>query len=126
MIMKKSKSKKSKKKDPLDGKVLCPKVGHEAQFAKAFDEMVSVAKGSLGWDGMSDVFASIGAFGDDPKEIKKLLQDVYLSNLYDHGDWVLPEEAEKRRQTYEVLYGKNAPEKVKKAEEKQEVKPTSS
>lgn len=101
----------------LEGKVLVPKVGQEDLFYEALGSANKIATSSLGWRGMAEMFHKLG-----PKElgfnmpkdltneqqidtIEQYLKDIYLRTINEHGEWLTEEEALKRKQSTEILYG---------------------
>jgi len=98
-----------------DNQRLVPKPGKTKEFLKAFENMNKIANGVLGWDGQAEIMYEAGFYehlgikkGSKAKvvpKIKKMLQDSYLTELYEHGEWLPKEEAEKRVAAELVLFG---------------------
>jgi len=102
-------------------------VGHEDKFHKAIESATAIAQGKLGWDGHAEIMLKIGGIGlitggainPDPKwteqehkdAIKELLQNMHLQEIYEHGEWLTEEEAIKRKNSTEVLFGDTTTEK---------------
>ena len=114
-------AKKTKEKDPLEGLVLVPKPGKEAEFEEAFKQAAQIGHGALGWQGQAEMMVELGL----DKELKlrgtkkaritqmrRHLQSIFLETIYKHGDWVTPEEADKRRKSLTTLFGKQDEDKV--------------
>lgn len=97
--------------------VLVPKFGQEKQFYKALSEMSKVATGTLGWKGQAEMMIDLdltkalevklkGNKEEKTKQMIEHLQQSFLSSIYEHGEWVSKEEANKRKISRKVLYGK--------------------
>lgn len=105
--------------EEIRDKVLVAKFGKEMDFFKAMQQAHMIAHGSLGWQGHAELMYELGAFEaltgkkPDPKwtkeetiaVLKELVQQAHLQSIMDHAEWVTREEAEKRRQAQEVLFG---------------------
>ena len=102
--------------------ILVPKAGQTANFTKAFNDMVTIAQGKLGWRGQAEMMVKIGVhdslgikFDTNLTEeeliqaVEHQLQQCFLQDLYEYGEWLPPEEAKKRLLAEEVLYGKTEP-----------------
>lgn len=96
--------------DELAGKVLVAKVGvaHE-DFINKLNEGIKIAQGPLGWRGHAELLHSLDAIpelkGMTVEEVESFVKQAYLQGLYEVAEWIPEEEAEKRRQTTETLYG---------------------
>lgn len=96
---------------------LVPKPGKTKEFLIAMANMERMGKSSIGWEGHASLLYEIGAadaIANLPKnltkteaiaQLKQLLIDSYLSTLYEHGEWLPKEQAEKRVAAEMVLFG---------------------
>jgi hypothetical protein len=113
-------AKRKSKKDPLEGKVLVPKVGKEAEFFTKFEEIKKIANGSLGWTGQAEMMYDIlGKAGLQDflgiklkarkkenllKEIELLLKESFYHTLMTYGEWITQAAAAKRAKLNKVLF----------------------
>lgn len=114
-------AKKAKISNPYEGLVLVPKPGKEQEFMAAMAEAHKIAHGALGWQGQAEMMVELGldkvhklrgAKKARITQMKRLLQQMFLHNIYIHGDWVTPEEADKRSRTTATLFGEPGEDKV--------------
>jgi len=94
----------------LEGKVLVAKVGvpHE-KFVEKLNEGIKIAQGPLGWKGHAELLHKLDAIpelkGLTVEQVEDVIKQSYLSGLYEVAEWIPEEEAKKRQQTTETLYG---------------------
>jgi len=120
----KKRKKPSKKMSYFDqleaeGKVLCPKVGKEKEFEEAFNQAIQIGQGALGWEGHSEMMASIL----DPKEatkqfgiklskdhnkrrdiLKQVIIKAHMDSIMENADWLTEKEADNRNEYRNILY----------------------
>lgn len=101
----------------LEDKVLVPKVGKEVEFLKAMQDTATIARGTLGWRGQAEMMYDLELtehLGLDIKglekeqalqKIEEYVKQAYLQTIFDFGEWVTKEEADRRRKASKVLYG---------------------
>ncbi len=103
-----------------DNYLLVPKPGKTVEFTRAFENMATIANGTLGWKGQAEVMVKAGihdALGIkfDPglteaqliEAVQSELKQSFLHELYQYGEWLPPEQAEKRMLAEKALYGES-------------------
>lgn len=99
------------------GKVLVPKVGHDAKFVEALNNAIQIGQGKLGWQGQAEIMFNLGLIenlglkikGKTNKQkiacIKNYLITAAMEEIYTYGEWIPEKQAKLRDKAKTVLYG---------------------
>lgn len=104
-------------KELKEDDVLVPKIGKEKEFLQAMSDMQKIGHGKLGWKGQAELMVDLdmsealevelkGTREEKVQQMMEYLQQAHLQSVYEYGEWLSKEEAEKRRVSKKVLYGK--------------------
>lgn len=104
--------------EPKEDDVLVPKFGKEKEFYEAMHQMHKIGTGKLGRKGHAELMVDLGLTDaileeelkgtreEKVEQYMEVLQQSHLQTLYEYGEWVSKEVAEKRTNARKVLYGK--------------------